>query len=153
MRQDASKTQNLIMKKYKHLFFIFSLVFFNNCHASIVTLLCSGQVSAKNSFNQQRSGNIKTTVEFNEADKYFKIINTGNLEKGALYPYKEINFFDDLIHWKTTTDPLFGNGTFFGNINRITGEMTSNYFIIEKTGGMVSISGSLFCTKQTENKF
>lgn len=92
-------------------------------------------------------------MEFNEEDKYFQIINTGNLEKGAVFPYKEIHIFDDVIHWRTTTDPLFGNGIFYGNINRITGEMTTNYFIVEKTGGMVSISGSLFCIKQTENKF
>lgn len=141
------------MKKYKYVPYIFALLFFNNCQAEIVTLLCSGQVSAKNSFNQQRSGNIKTTVEFIEKNNYFKITDTGNLEKSAVYPYSEIKFFDDLIHFKTSINVLFGNGTFFGSINRKTGEMTTSYFVIEKTGGMVSISGSLFCTKQTENKF
>lgn len=141
------------MKKYKYALFIFPLVFFSNCYANMVTLLCSGQVAAKNSLNQQRSGAIATTVEFNETNKYFKIIDTGNLERGAIYPYAELYFFDDLIQWKTTTDPLFGRGTFFGSINRKTGQMTSTYLIIEKTGGMVSISGSLFCTRQTENRF
>ncbi|MDM7942564.1 MAG: hypothetical protein QUV35_08040 [Hydrogenophaga sp.] len=141
------------MNKYKHALYFFALMFFNNCQANIITLLCSGQVSAKNSFNQHRSGDIKTTVEFNEQNNYFNITDTGNLERGAIKPYKEMNFFDDSIHWKTSTDAIFGNGTFYGHINRKTGEMKTNYFIVEITGGMVIISGSLFCTKQTENKF
>jgi hypothetical protein len=141
------------MRIYKYALSLLATVFFSNCQAAVTTLLCAGQVSAKNSFNQQRSGSVKTTVEFDESNNYFRISDTGNLEKWAIYPYGELNFFDDLIQWKTNTNQLFGNGVFFGSINRKTGEMTSTYFVIEKTGGMVSISGSLFCERQAANKF
>jgi hypothetical protein len=92
-------------------------------------------------------------VEFDETTNHFVISNTTNLERAAVTPYKEIRFFDDLIQWQTSVNPLFGNGTFFGSINRKTGEMNTSYFVFEKTGGIVRISGALFCDRQVRNRF
>lgn len=141
------------MNKNKLTAFIFLTLFLSNALGNQTTLLCSGQISAKNASGQQRSGQVSTTVEFSEERNFFRINNTDNLARAVVNPYTEVNFFDESIHWKTSVDQILGNGTFFGSINRKTGEMTSNFFVIEKTGGMVSISGSLFCEKRTSNRF
>jgi hypothetical protein len=121
--------------------------------ADITTLFCAGQISAENGFGQKRSGNVSTTIEFDDQAKYFMINDSSNLQRAAIFPYKETNFFDSSIHWKTPVESLFGNGVFYGSINRQTGEMLSNYFVIEKTGGMVSINGKLSCEKQVGRRF
>jgi hypothetical protein len=121
--------------------------------AEITTLFCAGQISAENGFGHKRSGNVSTTIEFDDQAKYFMINDSSNLQRAAIFPYKEMNFFDSSIHWKTPVESFFGNGTFYGSINRQTGEMLSNYFVIEKTGGMVSINGKLSCEKQVGRRF
>lgn len=143
----------------KILITIFILIsFFNNAHANSITLFCIGQVNANNASGQKRSGQISTTVVFNEETRSFRINNTSDLQKFAVFPYKTLNFSDENIRWETSIDPFFGNGYFYGSINRKTGEMITHYFVIEKiggvvTGGFVSISGSLICDKQEINRF
>lgn len=141
------------MNKFRFSISIILFVFLNSAHANLTTLLCSGQISAKNASGQTRSGQISTTVVFNEEARFFKINNTDNLSRAAVFPYEEVYFFEENIQWKTSIDLFFGNGWFFGSINRKTGEMTSSYFVVEKTGGIVSISSSLFCEKQGINRF
>jgi hypothetical protein len=140
------------MNKVKLLYLLIGLFISGSTHAQLVTLLCTGQISAENT-RERRSGNISTTVEFDETTNHFVISNTTNLERAAVTPYKEIRFFDDLIQWQTPVNPLFGNGTFFGSINRKTGEMSTSYIVFEKSGGIVRIGGVLFCDRQVRNRF
>lgn len=123
-------------------------------HAETNTLWCSGDIHAENSSGQKRSGKVSTTVEFDEENNYFAIKDTTNLERGATYPYTELKFFKSSISWQTGVDKLIGNGTFFGSINRMTGEMTTHYFgKVHVLPEIVTIDGSLVCEKQTRNRF
>lgn len=137
------------MKKY----FSLSLCFLVEIASAQTTLWCEGFAEGSNTRQGQYRSSVATSVEFLENSDYVAINDSSKLEVGAVYPYKEVHIFKDSIHWKTVTDPIFGKGLFQGSINRITGEMTTSFFVLSQAGDIINVKSNLMCNKRVGSKF
>jgi hypothetical protein len=110
-------------------------------------------MEGSNAFGKRVSGDVSTSVKFDQENNYFMINDTTNLEQLSEFPYKKITIGKSTISWDTPIIDFIGKGSFSGSIDRMTGEMKTNYFSILNTGAMVTITSKLMCERQKSNRF
>ncbi len=133
--------------------FLLLLVLITKTSYGQITLWCEGKADGRNTKQGQYQSPASTSIEFLDDTDYFVISDSSKIQIGAVFPYREVQIFKDMIFFKTSIDPIIGRGSFSGSVNRITGEMNTSFLAISKMGEIITVNGKLICNKKSDNKF